>query len=160
MLYKLYRCYGYDPQTQADIFRSEWRSANKHTTMSVSLCLRSRPESFISLIKGVSSLSRVSPAFTRLQSTASPSSGSESKSSNDTNPENLPFISTGIHHARFPVQEMLEIHRRAAKLEDPKYERRRRIKLIKGAIGLAFLFGLVIAGPTAFHYVWVREWYP
>jgi len=39
---------------------------------------------------------------------------------------------TGWDKARFPQQEMLEIHRRAAKhSEDPRLERRRQIALLK-----------------------------
>jgi len=41
------------------------------------------------------------------------------------------YVSTGIHEARYPQQEMMEIHRRAKKHEDVKLERRRRIGLIK-----------------------------
>ena len=53
--------------------------------------------------------------------------------------ENVPFVTTGVHQARFPQQEMLEIHRRNAKLEDAKYERRRRIGLVKIVIGIGML---------------------
>jgi hypothetical protein len=53
------------------------------------------------------------------------------------------YLSTGVHHARYPQQEMLEIHRRHAKIEDAKLERRRRIGLVKIAIAAG---GMVMGG--------------
>ena len=64
-----------------------------------------------------------------------PRSSAATATSEGGSSSQLPFVSTGIHEARFPQQEALEIHRRAARSEDPKYERRRRIGLVK--IGLA-----------------------
>lgn len=61
------------------------------------------------------------------------------------------FISTGIHEARYPQQEMIAMHRRNAKLEDVKLERRRRLQLVKIAIAAA----VVVATEFAFCYsIW------
>lgn len=63
--------------------------------------------------------------------------------SGSPSPSDLPFVSTGIHYGRYPHEDLREIHKRTSKIEDPKYERRRRIHLVKivAAIGVvAVLF--------------------
>lgn len=54
------------------------------------------------------------------------------------------YITTGVHTARYPQQHMVEIHRRAAKNEDPIIERRRRIMVAKIVFGHLTLHALSI----------------
>ena len=62
------------------------------------------------------------------------------------------YVSTGIHEAKFPQQILLEIHRRNAKIEHPKYERRRRLMLVKIIIGILTLHVLNAV-------FWISLWY-
>lgn len=78
------------------------------------------------------------------QSTATPAPAPTPSKGSD----GLPFVSTGIHYGKYPHEDMLAIMRRASKVEDPKYERRRRIQLVK-----------IIVAIGAFAVMYVSFWW-
>ena len=50
--------------------------------------------------------------------------------------QKTPQVTTGWNKAKWPQQEMMEIHRRAAKIEPPGLERRRQFAVLKVALAI------------------------
>lgn len=61
-----------------------------------------------------------------------------------------PTATTGWDKARYPQEELLEIHRRAARTEDPALERRRRLYFVKLIIAIGAAYVTVCGGLLAF----------
>ena len=78
---------------------------------------------------------------TCLRSNSVPSPNVVSESSYSVPPTGATTATTGWEKARYPQEELVEMHRRAAKTEDPKLERRRRLHFVKLiiAIGASFV---------------------
>lgn len=95
---------------------------------------------FLSLARNVRLLSTTT--YLRSSSVPSPNLASEQKYS-------APTATTGWDKARFPQEELIEMHRRSARTEDPRIERRRRLYMVKLIVFIGASFVTILGSAAA-----------
>jgi len=76
----------------------------------------------------------------------------------EVQPRQAPQVTTGWNKAKWPQQEMMEIHRRAAKIEGPALDRRRQFGALKVLVSIgACLVAFIIFGLS---FLMIMPWDP